>query len=160
MCKVHDAKTKFHLCKFCGFSAHVERHLREHIAVVHEKRKDWMCTYCGESFASTNQLKHHTEKEHSSLVYTCPQCSKQFKVRRELYRHLQVHQAIRPHKCTLCDQRSFKKYGLKVHLKSQHGVSDEDIDKHILTDETLLDECKSLAMEQLKEVAPIHEVNC
>jgi len=160
MCKLHDAHTKFHLCKFCGYSAHAEKTLKDHIAAVHEKRKDVLCNECGEAFDIPLQLKKHIDKVHSSMMYICPQCNKEFNVRNDLYKHLQVHLPIKPHKCSLCDHRATKAYGVKVHLKS-HGVNVEDISKssYIQTDVHQLEELKSLAKAQLKEIEPILKAN-
>jgi len=156
MCKLHDAHTKFHLCKFCGYSAHQEKELKEHIASIHEKRKDVLCNECGDAFASARHLKRHIDREHSTRVYVCPQCSKEFNTRENLYKHLQVHLPIKPHKCSLCDHRATKAYGVKVHLKS-HGVNVRDISKsnYIQTDVHQLEELKSLAQAQLKDIEPV-----
>ena len=159
MCKEHDAHTKFHLCKFCGFSSHSDQNLREHIAAIHEKLKNVLCPECGDAFNTAKQLRTHFSNEHSLVTYICPQCSKGFKEQHRLYTHLQVHLPFRPFKCTLCNYatNATKRYILKDHLKSQHGVIVEDVttSKYIETDNAQLEECKALAKAQLKDIIPI-----
>ena len=75
-------------CPHCGKRITRAARLREHIAAVHEDRRD----------------------------HECPHCQKRFGFARGLQEHVRLaHENVRPHSCGLCGQSFHKAADLRAH---------------------------------------------
>jgi len=54
----HTKEKKFK-CRQCDHASHNKQALSNHVKVVHEKRKDFACQYCGKTFGKSHACKVH-----------------------------------------------------------------------------------------------------
>ena len=71
-------------------------HLNEHIRIVHEGRKDYICSSCGKGFGDSKGLKRHRETVHEGMKrFKCHLCTNAYGQSHELKKHkLRAHASI------------------------------------------------------------------
>ena len=81
---------KDHKCDSCDKSFKQSRDLKYHVQAVHEKSKDFECTYCGKFFT---EIKNHIKNIHeTNKQVKCEICSDIFPSKTEMFRHLrEIH---------------------------------------------------------------------
>ena len=81
---------------FYTFSFHRAAHLRNHISTVHEKKKPFLCTLCGNSYPSDHYLKSHIKSVHEGeRRFKCPQCDAKFSQKSGVRTHIEcVHEGL------------------------------------------------------------------
>ena len=116
---VHEGKKVNNLCSLCGgtFSQ-----LRQHISIVHERKRPFACHICGLRCIRESILKYHIDSVHEQKKpIKCEICCKGFASIHQLRKHQDSHENIRPHKCQICDAKFKRKYHLKNHMKTIHS---------------------------------------
>lgn len=120
--KRRDGKS-YSTCSTCSkrFSKPVD--LRRHIDAVHEKRKNFTCSFegCTKSFSLKCTLQRHLVTHESSVedrnLVVCNICHKKLSTTASLKLHQRIHDNIKPHSCQVC-QMSFRTPGnLKSHSR-------------------------------------------
>ena len=99
--------------------------IKNHIRLVHDKVRNFVCELCSAGFTSSYHLLKHTESVHTNLRVECNQCGKQFKSTTIDNHVKRVHQGIRPsYPCTVDDcqkifgsKEDMKRHVLAVHMK-------------------------------------------
>ena len=120
-------------CSKCGkdFSdkSNLSRHVRsQHDGVTYSCD---MCDYIGKQ--STN-LNYHKKSKHSETnPFACPKCDKTFSDGSNLGRHIKSQHEGVVYPCNVCEYKAKQTTQLKAHIKSRHGVLDENADKDIKT---------------------------
>lgn len=101
------------------------------------------CPICDKVLCRKYQLKIHLEKQHNikdenfsvddtvSLldtaeqkthsVYKCSECDKEYGNEKSLRQHMWMHKGRT--KCHICNKVLGRKYELKLHLNSTHGIT-------------------------------------
>uniref|UniRef100_A0AAG5CVF2 C2H2-type domain-containing protein n=1 Tax=Anopheles atroparvus TaxID=41427 RepID=A0AAG5CVF2_ANOAO len=96
-------------CAVCGKSFVLRTRLKAHMK-LHDAKKDFTCTICGDQFASNGLMKRHRRSVHSTeLLFECKLCPKRFAVIEKLQIHQRVHTGEKPFECTYCP-RAFSHY--------------------------------------------------
>ena len=99
--------------------------IKNHIRLVHDKVRNFVCELCSAGFTSSYHLLKHTESVHTNLRVECNQCGKQFKSTTIDNHVKRVHQGIRPsYPCSVDDcqkifgsKEDMKRHVLAVHMK-------------------------------------------
>ena len=100
--------------------------LKQHIKVVHEKIKQYLCTQCGKCFVTTSQLNFHVKKVHEKdlnevKISICKICQKEFESKHELNNHkLVVHEGIKPIICPEYPMGFARRINLIQHIRFVH----------------------------------------
>ncbi|GAB0089359.1 hypothetical protein DMENIID0001_038850 [Sergentomyia squamirostris] len=81
-----------YLCTICGTSTKSSDNLKNHMRVHY--KSDLICDFCGKSFENLNDLKNH-KLTHSDLAFICSICGDSFKQKRRYQEHLQTHSILR-----------------------------------------------------------------
>ena len=85
---------------------------------VHDTKR-YKCLYCGESFMRRKHLKNHMASVHEGpKLYYCPHCNGSFENKEVLQSH--ILSVIAPFKCSICDYGSTKRVNLKKHISKEH----------------------------------------
>ena len=96
--------------------------MRKHVSRVHEKKKDYTCEKCHDSFHSKQELDFHVESNHKSInSINCQHCNKEIKETRLNYHIRQVHENLKNHTCDLCKKDFMNKHSLSKHVQYVHG---------------------------------------
>lgn len=77
-------------CDRCSLDFNCRAALLRHIAGVHEKRREFVCTICGHQFSQKTGLQAH-QTVHSGSQFKCSKCQATFKSLRYYLRHEQTH---------------------------------------------------------------------
>ena len=100
-----------------------KNNLKHHISTVHEKKKPYTCTLCGQNFGTKTHLKTHTSGVHEKKKPNqCSICKKYYLNSGQLKMHADVHSGERPFGCNICDMKFKRKHHVATHLKTIHGV--------------------------------------
>lgn len=123
--KLNVHKREIHSTKgsHCELCRRDFTNLRNHMLVVHEKSRPFICDVDGKKFAKLHGLRRHIEAVHLNITpYACLLCEKKFKEASALRKHQEhVHTKVRVF-------RGFAKYP-----KSQQEISDWGEDEEIET---------------------------
>jgi uncharacterized C2H2 Zn-finger protein len=65
MVKAPTKGARRHACPQCDYKAGQASDLRQHVRVVHEKRKDHACPHCDRKFGEGGSMRRHVRREHS-----------------------------------------------------------------------------------------------
>ena len=66
-------------CSRCDSTFADASHLRTHVRMVHEKRRDHTCPHCPATFAQACDLARHVRTVHEKRrEHTCPHCAAAF----------------------------------------------------------------------------------
>ena len=83
---------KKHVCQICGASFAHPGAFRQHVAIVHEKKRDHLCDVCGQSFQTASAMVVHKRGHSGHRPYRCKICSKSFTRSYQCKKHIQrVH---------------------------------------------------------------------
>ncbi len=77
-------------CPVCGKVVQ-STSLKKHLSTIHERRRDFKCSYCEKSFAQSYTLKEHTAAKHMfQYGHHCKLCGKAFAHKTNCGRHLKT----------------------------------------------------------------------
>ena len=117
-------------CMLCDKKFKSEDPAEFHMRNEHgEGEKEVLCSYCGESFATTFRARRHERIHHrrqdgivpSQKEIQCTECGKKFKVLAQLKNHmLRVHSSARPFICEQCGKGFKSEWEVQEHMKI-HG---------------------------------------
>lgn len=113
-------------CTYCFKHFHSRKQMKEHVAVIHEKKeKSIMCEDCPSKFMSTKSLEYHKGMFHSETKekVKCEVCDALFSHNISLLRHEKIHQEVKPtFECKVCHKTFQRKDSMTKHTKRVHGV--------------------------------------
>ena len=120
--------TKSYECSICNAKFTSNQTLKYHVAIVHEKRQNFMCHLCTKSFYYRTHYRRHIEVEHDDfpMASKCKICDQEFKTKNAIINHLmeahgKVHETGRERfECTSCGFRGELEISLQNHLKFTH----------------------------------------
>eukprot|EP00347_Sterkiella_histriomuscorum_P012047 403370093 len=188
--KRSHAQIKEFSCIKCFKNFTTNGHLRDHIKSVHDKTKDFKCTYhgCTDSFARHSVLIVHMRKHTGERPYKCNQCEKAFTESGNLKVHKKTHnqQNERKYVCKIesCGKSFLNKCQIQTHyLSKKHikllgqlpqnelvalNISQEDIEKALqsyeqkpVKNETLVQNQDSTVTQQTESALAVnHKAKC
>ena len=72
-----------------------EKSLKKHIKALHENCRDFVCSYCQQSFAQSFTLKEHIAAKHTKIYkHKCAECHRQFAHKTNYIRHMKTMHPI------------------------------------------------------------------
>lgn len=133
-----------YLCTICGKLFAHEKSYEQHKNVHTGRTK---CPICDKILCRKYQLKIHLQKQHkdenlsvddivplldtveqttrgkvrSFRYFKCSECNKEYGNEKSLRQHMWMHKGRT--RCHICDKVLGRKYELKLHLKSTHGIT-------------------------------------
>ena len=112
--QIHLSETD--TCNIC----HKEyKDLNHHVKFVHEKIRNYKCSYCEKKFQSKQLLYNHVQSIHLGEKTNCPDCNKDISVD-NFSRHVkEIHERIKK-PCPHCD-KEFATSNLARHIKIVHN---------------------------------------
>ena len=154
--KTIHLKIKDYRCRDCGASFYKSSHLNMHQKSVHLKIKDHECGTCGKMFGRRYALIKHEKSAHIKIkdhkcevcemafydiselnrhykaihlrAHVCKACRASFRNRQTLTEHeLADHLNITAYECKECDKAYPSKDGLRMHLKSNHNKTENNL---------------------------------
>ncbi|KAG8231249.1 hypothetical protein J437_LFUL005923 [Ladona fulva] len=82
----------------------------------------YQCKLCGRSFAWKSTLNKHMTNSHQTgptPKFSCGFCAKEYATSSQVQEHIKRdHYKERPHTCDVCNKTFYKKYDLKIHLRT------------------------------------------
>lgn len=122
----HIPSAKKFQCKLCK-AAFVQQLLLEiHHNRTHLDIKEFMCSYCGRSFKTKDQLKCHTYSHTGEKPFECSfeGCTKSFRTRSNRETHFRTHSGEKPLKCLVegCGRKFNYVIDLRRHKYRSHGI--------------------------------------
>ena len=92
------------------------RELQRSVNTKNDKKKEFQCRFCKQTFDNRNSLRDHVLANHPK-TFDCTKCDKCFNFRNELEEHLKKHEMVKQFKCNLCQSEFFLEWRLKKHIK-------------------------------------------
>ncbi|XP_065370314.1 zinc finger protein pita [Calliphora vicina] len=117
-------------CKFCKksylLSHHLTRHLRCHRNIDDPVNSiNFMCSSCNTSFATRDELIHHSTSHANESNLTCPLCKDVFGDMSTLTSHIQDHSEGEAYACEFCDLIFMTADKLQIHTDQEHALEME-----------------------------------
>ncbi|XP_071452318.1 zinc finger protein 420-like isoform X2 [Hetaerina americana] len=109
-------------CDECGKVFAKNSNYKQHLGIHFVDLQRYQCKICGQSFAWKSTLNKHMSNAHQTgpaPKFNCGFCSKEYTTSSQVQEHIKRdHFKERPHTCTECHKNFYKKYDLKVHLRT------------------------------------------
>ncbi|XP_038115683.1 gastrula zinc finger protein XlCGF46.1 [Culex quinquefasciatus] len=103
-------------CDVCFQRFLTERHLDQHKTRPYKKR-EYVCTSCGNAFLASNTLKKHEEIcVTTERNYACDECGKRFTQVGSLRNHQKLHTTAKAYSCPICAKTFLKKFEVPIHM--------------------------------------------
>ncbi|XP_055382314.1 zinc finger protein 254-like [Condylostylus longicornis] len=116
---VHDGDRRF-ICELCGAAFGTNKNLLDH-HLTHSEEKKFHCSKCNKAFKCKRTLKFHVET-HDETEYPCHLCGLKLNTKRILRRHMLVHSDENKYKCNFCSKEFKRQYEFKNHLLLHTGL--------------------------------------
>ncbi|WP_330925525.1 C2H2-type zinc finger protein [Candidatus Sororendozoicomonas aggregata] len=118
------------ICTLCNRKLSRKDAFRRHMQIHAGADQKFKCPHCDKLFYRTDRYRIHVRNHTGERPFPClhPGCGKAFTTNRDLIQHrAQVHMGERRFKCQHC-QKSFKRSThLKVHIKTVHGETSNQV---------------------------------
>ena len=103
-----------HHCEFCEYYTYRKSHLRLHKCY----RKIKECIHCSFKADTSNKMKIHVQKEHTSnpAKISCDFCEFTTFIKGSMARHLKTHAGAKPFKCEQCEKHFTRSDSLSIHI--------------------------------------------
>ncbi|XP_062133138.1 zinc finger protein 883-like [Drosophila sulfurigaster albostrigata] len=82
-------------CRFCSKVCNSSGNLKMHVRTVHERARDYACSYCERSFAKPDTRKYHEMTHTGEKPNECEECGKRFTQPAALRTHRKIHERQR-----------------------------------------------------------------
>ncbi|XP_068141878.1 gastrula zinc finger protein XlCGF46.1 [Drosophila tropicalis] len=79
-------------CRFCSKVCNSSGNLKMHVRTVHERARDFPCSYCDKRFAKPDTRKYHEMTHTGEKNFECEECGKRFTQPAALRTHRRIHQ--------------------------------------------------------------------
>ena len=117
----NDTNENIVKCDQCGKKLNDKRYLKDHISIVHEGKRDHMCSICGKAFYSIFTLNKHISNIHDGRKrFKCDfeGCEDSFDDHKSRTKHKETVHKDDKYKfyCEKCHKGFNKERGLKEHL--------------------------------------------
>ncbi|XP_055550389.1 zinc finger protein 510-like [Wyeomyia smithii] len=114
--RITDNVIRPYECDVCFQRFLTQKHLEQHKARPYKKR-EYVCTSCGNAFFASSTLKKHEEIcVANERNYGCDECGKRFTQIGSLRNHLKLHNSEKTHSCPICGKTFLKKFEVPIHM--------------------------------------------
>ncbi|KAB7502301.1 Zinc finger protein, partial [Armadillidium nasatum] len=120
--KLIKKKVRKFKCGFCSFSSGKSVGLKNHLLLVHLKRKLFKCCECEFESNDKDSFEAHMLKHKANKLWECSHCTFKSKHRGSLKVHMRTHDNVKLYKCCECSYETNYKWNLKVHLQMHNRV--------------------------------------
>jgi len=125
------------LCDLCGKGFKNMKQMRNHRDLhstgnvkrntARPKVRTYLCNFCGHNTTSQSSLKIHLRQHTGEKPFSCSECNYSTGDHNSLRRHRMKHSGEKKYKCPHCDYASIQSSTFKVHLRSKHPESSEQL---------------------------------
>ncbi|KAG4073424.1 hypothetical protein HA402_000648 [Bradysia odoriphaga] len=121
----------FH-CRACDFTSETKTDIRSHIRKKHvypmfppplEKRRQYICDYCGMQLKSKHALLKHFLIHTNTKTHQCRFCGKFFRLKSATKIHERQHTGEKPYQCHECGKAFISKGSLTTHRKTHEETT-------------------------------------
>ena len=113
---------KDHLCHYCDYKSVDSSSLSQHIKMVHDKERPFVCSICGTSFGTKQKLTIHMNRHTGTKTHLCKYCDFKSVESSGLNRHVRaVHEKEKPFVCLICNKGFGQNSQLKTHISGVHS---------------------------------------
>ncbi|TDG47507.1 hypothetical protein AWZ03_006099 [Drosophila navojoa] len=88
-------------CRFCSKVCNSSGNLKMHVRAVHERARDYACSYCERRFAKADTRKYHEMTHTGEKPFECEECGKRFTQPAALRTHRKIHERQRTDSSTI-----------------------------------------------------------
>jgi KRAB domain-containing zinc finger protein len=122
----HNPNRNTHPCRYpgCNFVAATTASLNVHVGMVHERKKNFLCTECGYSSYQKADLRKHVQRRHTGEnPFTCSICGRAFNDQYRLRYHQKTHESDRQREqvCEQCGKAYLGSDKLRRHIRLKHN---------------------------------------
>merc|ERR1712083_475048 len=79
-------------CRSCGCSYTTSNYLKQHIATIHEGKREFSCGVCNSNFTNKTNLRNHVAVVHKGKKpFKCKNCQATFGYKHVLRKHMDIH---------------------------------------------------------------------
>jgi len=124
--EVHAEYQQLYECpeKNCTYSSEYRHRIRIHVASVHEKKREFVCSFCPFSASQRSDITRH-EARHVPAKFKCSKCDKRYKRKESLWVHLKqcdkkAYSKKFPFACVFCPKRYRFERFLNRHTANEH----------------------------------------
>ena len=111
---------KPHICSICGVGFGIKNDLKTHIK-RHTGNKDHLCHYCDYKSVDSSSLSQHIKMVHEKeRPFVCSTCGSSFGTKQKLKIHMNRHTGTKTHLCKYCDFKAVESSGLNRHIRAVH----------------------------------------
>ena len=107
-------------CISCGKIAKYRHDIKEHVEMVHLKRRPFVCIKCDKSYSTRGTYEAHGRWHTGEKNYSCPSCKTAFIHKGTLRKHEIVHLEVWPHPCLQCHKSFTQSGSLRYHVNLKH----------------------------------------
>ncbi|XP_004928701.1 zinc finger protein 664 [Bombyx mori] len=125
-CHMKVHSDKQYLCSYCGWSFAQASNLAVHIR-SHTGEKPHACGVCGFRAAASSSLRRHARAHARARTHLCAHCGKGFYDASALGRHRRTHTGELPYQCPGCARAFPDSWKRKTHLMRAHRLALHDI---------------------------------
>lgn len=114
-------QVRVYQCPECPKTFVKNSNFKQHLGIHFIDQQHYHCPTCGQYFAWKSTLnKHmHTHSIGPLPRYRCDLCSKEYAAPTQVQEHIKRdHYKQRPHACVVCGKTFYKKYDLKIHVRT------------------------------------------
>jgi len=109
-------------CNICHKKFTRKSNLRQHMVVIHSKKKKYPCSFCDKQFQYYSRLQAHVAQHTGRRPFECDVCGKKFTQLKNMQKHKALHTAEKRFECKICN----KTFRLEKQLKSHMDIHSDD----------------------------------
>lgn len=120
----HSVDKKNYHCKLCDMSFAWKSTLNKHLASSHrpDGPQKFVCEICPRVYATLAQVNEHVKRDHLKVRnHECKECGKTFFKKFDLKLHIRTHTKERPYVCRFCDKTFYHQSHIIRHERTHSG---------------------------------------
>uniref|UniRef100_A0A1I8MIU9 C2H2-type domain-containing protein n=1 Tax=Musca domestica TaxID=7370 RepID=A0A1I8MIU9_MUSDO len=131
--KLRHAGVRNYICPHCGMRKTTRNELKIHIN-YHTLERTWPCQFCSKVCNSAGNLKMHVRNIHERTKdFACSYCERTFAKADTRKYHEMTHTGEKPHACEICGRRFLQPAALRTHRKIHRKIENSTDSKEVGT---------------------------
>ncbi|PSN50582.1 Zinc finger protein 91 [Blattella germanica] len=114
-------QVRIYQCTECPKTFVKNSNFKQHLGIHFIEQQRYHCPNCGQTFAWKSTLNKHMMNHSTAPLprYRCDLCSKEYSSATQVQEHIKRdHYKQRPYACVSCGKTFYKKYDLKIHIRT------------------------------------------